>query len=298
MLNQGYKFPEKNNLEDSLKTILIKEGNAFTSKSTKRNYLHENFNPVVTGVGHKSSLSQNQESDSPKLNTLSMQVGKHSVKVSSVLLSKESEIKPKLMQNEIPVHPKFGHVIEIFENDYEEMKSVNENSPETRNETDNLELPPDLQVFKEVNQSSGASNSTELRKEEENSTTRHSGKEDEFAFVDAFEGSGEEAFSSDDSEEKKAGRILSIFSRQNDTSPKCVTPKGEAGHCLRFHHCILSNVLNNFNVFLQYLCLIRGALVGMCCPDNPVIEITHPDEKKEEVISPLEIKQPPEGKEI
>ncbi|ROT85353.1 prophenoloxidase activating enzyme [Penaeus vannamei] len=49
---------------------------------------------------------------------------------------------------------------------------------------------------------------------------------------------------------------------------QCVTPKFERGHCRYLQHCIQPEFVNNFNVFLRYVCFIEGVYVGVCCPDT------------------------------
>lgn len=74
-------------------------------------------------------------------------------------------------------------------------------------------------------------------------------------------------------------RLIDVFASPNDTSTPCTTPKGEPGHCKDLRYCILHEILNNFNLYLQYACLIRQRFIGVCCPDNPVISHTpEPDE--------------------
>ncbi|GBL72286.1 Proclotting enzyme [Araneus ventricosus] len=99
--------------------------------------------------------------------------------------------------------------------------------------------------------------------------------------IDEFQGSGDMGDSfdalTDTKIESKSGRIIDFFPRVNNTA-ECTTPKGERGRCRSLSQCPLSDPLNNFNIFLQYVCLSRGVLVGICCPDNPVVEISDPTE--------------------
>ncbi|CAL1292015.1 unnamed protein product [Larinioides sclopetarius] len=112
--------------------------------------------------------------------------------------------------------------------------------------------------------------------------------------IDEFQGSGDMGDSfdtlTDSLLESKSGRIIDIFPRVNNTV-ECTTPKGERGRCLSLTQCPLSDPLNNFNLFLQYVCLSRGVLVGICCPDNPVVEISDPTENSTGT-SVTELKQP------
>ncbi|PRD33952.1 UNVERIFIED_CONTAM: Proclotting enzyme [Trichonephila clavipes] len=95
------------------------------------------------------------------------------------------------------------------------------------------------------------------------------------------------------SEEKKSARIIDLFQTANATRD-CITPKGENGTCLSLTQCTLTDTLSNYNTFLQYMCLTRGIFVGICCPDNPVIEITESVENtSRDVVE--EFKQPQEG---
>ncbi|XP_071537008.1 proclotting enzyme-like [Panulirus ornatus] len=48
----------------------------------------------------------------------------------------------------------------------------------------------------------------------------------------------------------------------------CVTPKFENGYCRHLHHCILPEFVQNFNVFLNYVCFVKGKFVGACCPTS------------------------------
>ncbi|GIX80962.1 proclotting enzyme [Caerostris extrusa] len=113
-----------------------------------------------------------------------------------------------------------------------------------------------------------------------------------------FEGSGDlddssEVLANSGLESDKSARIFDIFPRFNSTS-ECTTPKGESGRCLSLIQCPLSEPLNNYNLFLQYLCLSSGILVGICCPDNPVVEIVDPVENSTDNIV-TELKQPEDG---
>ncbi|GIY49571.1 proclotting enzyme [Caerostris darwini] len=113
-----------------------------------------------------------------------------------------------------------------------------------------------------------------------------------------FEGSGDlddssEVLANSGLENDKSARIFDIFPRFNSTS-ECTTPKGESGRCLSLVQCPLSEPLNNYNLFLQYLCLSSGILVGICCPDNPVVEIVDPVENSTDNIV-TELKQPEDG---
>ncbi|GFT83460.1 proclotting enzyme [Nephila pilipes] len=95
------------------------------------------------------------------------------------------------------------------------------------------------------------------------------------------------------SEDRKSGRIIDLFPRSNGTR-ECITPKGENGSCLSLTSCPLIETLNNYNTFLQYMCLTRGIFVGVCCPHNPVIEIIDSTENVTQN-TVEEFKQPEEG---
>ncbi|KAF8791539.1 Proclotting enzyme like protein [Argiope bruennichi] len=116
--------------------------------------------------------------------------------------------------------------------------------------------------------------------------------------IDEFQSSGDmdDSFDvalTDTRLESKSGRIIDFFPRGNNTA-ECTTPKGEPGHCRSVTQCPLSALESNFNLFLQYVCLSRGVLIGICCPDNPVIEISDPTENSTGT-NVTEFKQPDDG---
>lgn len=52
--------------------------------------------------------------------------------------------------------------------------------------------------------------------------------------------------------------ITSCPSQPDVPFQQCVTPKFERGHCRYLQHCIQPEFVNNFNVFLRYVCFIEG----------------------------------------
>ncbi|GFQ82812.1 proclotting enzyme [Trichonephila clavata] len=152
-----------------------------------------------------------------------------------------------------------------------------------------------LEVSKEIQEdNSGSKNSSESKffKRQSLSTTLGTDIASEFEAVGNFDSSTKIL---DDalSEDKKSARIIDLFPRVN-SARDCITPKGENGTCLSLTQCTLTDTLSNYNTFLQYMCLTRGIFVGICCPDNPVIEITDSVENASlDIVE--EFKQPQEG---
>lgn len=54
------------------------------------------------------------------------------------------------------------------------------------------------------------------------------------------------------------------YSRHAD----CSTPDNEVGTCHFVQHCPIPDVIQNFDVFLEYVCYIRNRYVGICCPNS------------------------------
>ncbi|XP_064471734.1 uncharacterized protein LOC135385992 [Ornithodoros turicata] len=48
----------------------------------------------------------------------------------------------------------------------------------------------------------------------------------------------------------------------------CVTPLAGPGHCRHVRQCVLPSFLNNFDLFLSYVCIIESQVMGVCCPDQ------------------------------
>ncbi|KAG8201307.1 hypothetical protein JTE90_016788 [Oedothorax gibbosus] len=116
-------------------------------------------------------------------------------------------------------------------------------------------------------------------------------------FSENLEGSGSIENSNEflpisDVESTKSARILEIFSR--NFTVECMTPKNESGHCAGLTECPLLETMENFSSFLQYMCLQKSRLVGICCPDNPVVEVSDSQENSTEKVK-VDIQQPPDG---
>ncbi|XP_034836177.1 venom protease-like [Maniola hyperantus] len=63
------------------------------------------------------------------------------------------------------------------------------------------------------------------------------------------------------------------FVELNENQPNipyqaCLLPNGASGHCRHLHYCIQDDFKKDFMKFMDYLCIINHAAIGVCCPDG------------------------------
>ncbi|XP_015920543.2 proclotting enzyme isoform X1 [Parasteatoda tepidariorum] len=181
--------------------------------------------------------------------------------------------------------PKYRHFSNIKESEEFKTGHTIDIIPNTKSESISEELDCDEDIQEEK------SEEISLTPETSQEPALDSGLFVNENIIELQEGSGEllHANSVEDSEKIKSSRLVDVFFRSGNLT-SCKTPSGEDGHCKRITECLLSDALSNFSLFLQYLCLMRGPFVGICCPDNPVIET-----KDTPVTTVEELKQPQEG---
>ncbi|GFY73921.1 proclotting enzyme, partial [Trichonephila inaurata madagascariensis] len=304
----GYSDDVKGNTDDLSKKLQtdIKPGDGLTN--TEHSTDLSDTNKIDSGKNPKSSSSESETEDdlveysnySSNMNeTDSEEYSNYSSNTNEMDSEEYSDYSSNTNETDSSEHSDYTSNDETNPEEYSDYTSNDETNPEEYSDyTKETEKHPDelLEANREIQKDhSDLKNSSEskfLKRQSLSPTTLGTDIANEFEAVGDFDSSTKIL---DDalSEDKKSARIIDLFPRTNSTRG-CITPKGENGTCLSLTQCTLTDTLSNYNTFLQYMCLTRGIFVGICCPDNPVIEITESAENTSRDIVE-EFKQPQEG---
>lgn len=87
--------------------------------------------------------------------------------------------------------------------------------------------------------------------------------------------------SSDDESLNERSFIFNPNAQPQEQFQNCTTPNNETGFCRYLQHCLIPTIVSSLNQFMDYVCIIEGRFIGVCCPNFPVSVIVVQDLKGE-----------------
>lgn len=75
--------------------------------------------------------------------------------------------------------------------------------------------------------------------------------------------------------------IFNPMAEPQEQFQNCTTPRNETGSCKYLQHCLFPTIVSSVSQFLDYVCVIEGRFIGVCCPNLPVSVVVVKEQKED-----------------
>lgn len=195
------------------------------------------------------------------------------------VISKLSETEQENFQED-QVFIKDANLKKRFGNSHQPSQKEINNSENTNALEENLKPPHDLDAegMGEDNLEAEIGLETSLNLIDSNEMSVNAAQSNKISNESSFEVLGERSF------------IFNPMAEPQEEFQNCTTPKNETGSCKYLQHCLFPTVVSSVTNFMDYVCIIEGRFIGVCCPNLPV-SVVVVKEQEEDVKGETELNE-------